>query len=105
MKAWNVSGKILQRFKNEFNKNAIWISAEKFFHYLLILLFPVFSFAQDNKNSFEIYGYDQTDVGYNFNTIDPDWFDVMRPTKLPTYKNEFGPAGNFLSVSGKQGWG
>src|SRR4030095_14222711 len=63
------------------------------------MLFPVFCLAQINKSSFEVYGYIQTDAGYNFNTIDPDWFDVMRPTKLPTYKNEFGPAGNyFMSV-------
>jgi hypothetical protein len=51
------------------------------------------------KNSFEVYGYIQTDGGFNFNAIDPDWFDVMRPTKLPKYKNEFGPSGNyFISV-------
>lgn len=40
-----------------------------------------------------------TDAGYNFNSIDPDWFDVMRPTKLPQYKNQFGPEGNvYFSV-------
>lgn len=64
-----------------------------------LLLFPILSFAQETKNSFELYGYIQTDGGYNFNSIDPDWFDVMRPTKLPKYKNEFGPSGNyFISV-------
>jgi hypothetical protein len=35
-----------------------------------------------------------TDAGYNFNAIDPDWFDMMRPSKLPSRKNEFGPDGN-----------
>jgi hypothetical protein len=40
-----------------------------------------------------------TDAGYNFNSIDPRWFDVMRPSKLPSYKNQFGPDGNiFFSV-------
>lgn len=34
------------------------------------------------------------DAGYNFNAIDPNWFDMMRPSKLPSYKNEFGPNGN-----------
>src|SRR6187549_1446353 len=64
----------------------------------LIILLPLFSFSQD-KNSFEIYGFILTDGGYNFNSIDPDWFDVMRPTKLPKYKGQYGPAGNFfLSV-------
>jgi hypothetical protein len=61
----------------------------------LIILLPLFSFAQD-KNSFEIYGYVQTDGGYNLNSIDPDWFDVMRPTKLPKYKNQFAPSGNYF---------
>jgi len=57
------------------------------------------SFAQENKNSFEVYGYMMTDAGYNFNAIDPDWFDVMRPTKLPKYKNQFGSEGNyFISI-------
>ena len=65
----------------------------------LIILFPVFSFAQADKNYFEVYGFILTDGGYNFNSIDPNWFDVMRPTKLPKYKNEFGTDGNyFISV-------
>jgi len=65
----------------------------------LIILLPLFSFAQVNTNTFEVYGFILTDGGYNFNSIDPDWYDVMRPTKLPKYKNQFGPPGNFfLSV-------
>jgi hypothetical protein len=65
----------------------------------LFLLIPVFVSAQSSRNSFEVYGYIQTDAGYNFNSIHPAWFDVMRPTKLPRYKNEFGPAGNsFVSM-------
>ena len=63
---------------------------------LLFTLFPILSFAQAPKNSFEIYGYILVDGGYNFNTIDPDWFDVMRPTKLPKYKNQFNPSGNYF---------
>ncbi len=62
----------------------------------LFILFPVISFSQETKNSFEIYGFILTDGGYNFNTINPDWFDVMRPTKLPKNKNEFAPSGNFF---------
>ena len=59
---------------------------------ILILVFygPVpilLPFAQENENEFEIYGQVMTDGGYNFNTIDPDWFDMMRPSKLPSYKN------------------
>src|SRR5215470_8262616 len=60
----------------------------------LLILFPLFSFAQENKNSFDLYGTIAVDAGYNVNSIQPDWYDVMRPTKLPKYKNEFGPEGN-----------
>src|SRR5690242_6554594 len=41
----------------------------------------------------EVYGYVMTDLGYNFQTIDPNWFDVMRPTKLPSFRGEFGRDG------------
>jgi hypothetical protein len=72
---------------------------KRLFAWSLLMLLPVFSLGQENKNSFEVYGYILTDAGYNFNTIDPDWFDVMRPTKLPKNKNEFAPPGNyFISV-------
>ena len=51
------------------------------------------------EKTFEIYGHTMLDSGYNFGQIDPNWFDVMRPTKLPAYKDEFGPDGNvFFSV-------
>jgi hypothetical protein len=66
---------------------------------LSVLLLPIFSFAQEDKKSLEIYGFILVDGGYNFNSMHPDWFDVMRPTKLPKYKNEFGTSGNyFISV-------
>ena len=59
-----------------------------------MVFFSKYSIAQENKNSFEVYGYVQTDAGYNFNSIDPNWFDVMRPTKLPSYPGQFAPDGN-----------
>lgn len=43
----------------------------------------------------DIYGFAMMDAGYNFNQIHPDWFDVVRPTKLPAYKNQYGTDGNF----------
>jgi hypothetical protein len=43
----------------------------------------------------DIYGFIMMDAGYNFNQIEPNWFDVVRPTKLPTYKNQYGTDGNF----------
>jgi hypothetical protein len=52
-------------------------------------------FAQEEKKTaFEISGQVMTDVGYNFNQVNPDYYDVMRPTQLPSYKNEYGTDGN-----------
>jgi hypothetical protein len=39
---------------------------------------------------FEIYGFVMTDFGYDLKQNDPNWFDVVRPTKLPSFENEFG---------------
>ena len=41
----------------------------------------------------EIYGFILADVIYDFKQMDPKWFDVPRPTKLPAYKNQFGADG------------
>jgi len=39
------------------------------------------------------------DAGYNARQIHPDWYDVVRPTKLPSFKDEFGADGNaYFSV-------
>jgi len=71
----------------------------RFIFRLFLVLTPIYSFTQENKGSLELYGYVMVDAGYNFNSIDPDWFDVMRPSKLPSFKNEFVPEGNvFFSV-------
>jgi DcaP outer membrane protein len=52
-----------------------------------------------SESTMDIYGFAMTDAGYNFGTIDPNWFDVVRPTKLPAFANEFGPNGQtFWSV-------
>ena len=65
-----------------------------------VLSIASFVLAQDgDKNWFQVYGFAMTDMGYNANQIHPDWYDVVRPTKLPTYKNEYGTDGNvFFSV-------
>lgn len=57
--------------------------------------------AQDaeREKAMEIYGHIMLDGGYNFNQINPNWFDVVRPTQLPTSKNQFGTDGNtYMSV-------
>ena len=48
------------------------------------------------KKVMEIYGFIMMDAGYNFDQIHPDWFDVVRPTKLPAFANQYGPDGNFF---------
>src|SRR5262245_49441780 len=57
--------------------------------------------AQDTSQvkALDIYGFAMMDFGYNAGAIDPKWFDVMRPTKLPAFKDEFGSEGNmYFSV-------
>jgi hypothetical protein len=55
--------------------------------------------SAQSDTKWDIYGFAMTDAGYNFNQIQPDWYDVVRPTKLPSFKNEFGPDGSaFFSV-------
>lgn len=53
--------------------------------------------AQDEEKPsgprFEVYGFAMVDTGYNFGTVDPDWYDVVRPTKLPSFDGEFGGEG------------
>ena len=46
--------------------------------------------AQDTKASMEVYGFAMLDMGHDFTTIDPDWFDTMRVTKLPSFEGQFG---------------
>ncbi len=38
----------------------------------------------------EIYGFAQADGIFDFKQNDPDWFDVNRPTKLPSFEDAFG---------------
>ena len=57
----------------------------------------------------EIYGFAMVDTGYDFKQVNPDWFDVLRPSKLPAFPNEFGEDGNFWasvrpSRFGVKGW-
>ncbi|MCU7549392.1 DcaP family trimeric outer membrane transporter [Chitinophagaceae bacterium LB-8] len=59
--------------------------------------------AQESDNqkqvSMELYGFAMMDAGHNYRQIDPDWFDVMRVTKLPASKNQFGADGfTYFSV-------
>ncbi len=63
-----------------------------YFVYAFLLLFAYTGYSQENdsqKSLVDIYGFIMTDIGYNFGQSDPDWFDVVRPTKLSTYENQY----------------
>ncbi len=45
------------------------------------------------ESTFEVYGFAMLDAGYQFKQNNPDWFDVVRPTKLPSSPNQFAPNG------------
>jgi hypothetical protein len=47
----------------------------------------------------DVYGFAMLDIIGDFKQVDPDWFDVVRPTKLPAFANEFGHDGHtYFSV-------
>jgi len=72
----------------------------RWFSLLLLVLFiqPGKALA-DDSSSLEVYGFVMLDSGYDTKRMHPDWFDTMRPTKLPSFDGEFGPNGNaFFSV-------
>ena len=48
-----------------------------------------------SKPHLDVSGFAMVDSGYDFKQNDPDWFDTMRPSKLPASKDEFGKDGNF----------
>ena len=48
---------------------------------------------QKGESTFEVYGFAMLDAGYQFKQNHPDWFDVIRPVKLPSFPNEFAPNG------------
>ena len=49
------------------------------------------------ESSFTIYGFAMLDAGYQFKQADPDWFDTVRPVKLPAFRDQFAPNGNFYT--------
>ena len=63
---------------------------------ILLFLYAFNVNAQQDKNTFEIFGFVMADVLYNINTVDPLWYDGLRPTKLPSYDGEFAPNGKIV---------
>jgi hypothetical protein len=54
------------------------------------------AFAQDNTR-LDFSGFAMLDMGYQVNQNHPDWFDTVRPTKLPSFEDQFAPDGNFYA--------
>lgn len=51
------------------------------------------------KPKLDIYGFAQADIIVDFKQNNPDWYDVVRPTKLPASPDEFGRDGHtYFSV-------
>ena len=61
--------------------------------FLLASLWPIAASAQ--KPTLEIYGFGQADAIADFKVNDPNWYDVVRPSKLPSFPGEFGSDGHF----------
>jgi len=54
---------------------------------------------EKSESTIDLYGFIMTDTGYDFGQINPQWFDVERPTQLPSYTNQYGGNGNtYFSV-------
>src|SRR5215510_3842401 len=57
------------------------------------------STPSQSERSLDIYGFAMLDAGQDFKSIDPNWYDSLRPTKLPSPPGTFGQNGNaYLSV-------
>lgn len=48
---------------------------------------------KQGESTMTIYGHAMLDAGFQFKQNDPDWFDVVRPTKLPAFEDQFEPDG------------
>ena len=48
-----------------------------------------------DKPTLEIYGFAQVDTIADFKQNHPDWYDVVRPSKLPASTDQYGENGHF----------
>jgi len=51
----------------------------------------------DNGTVMDIYGHVMLDMGFQSGSNDSNWYDVVRPSKLPVYNNQYGKDGNFYA--------
>ena len=51
--------------------------------------------AAPSPPTVEIYGFGQADAIADFKQNNPDWYDTVRPSRLPNVANQFGQDGHF----------
>ena len=61
---------------------------------LICLALLQFMAREARGQSVEISGQVVTNTIHDFDQIHPDWFDVLRPSKLPAFPDEFGEDGH-----------
>ncbi len=52
---------------------------------------------EKEAGTMQIYGFGQTDTGYNFGQINPNWYDTLRATQLDAFNNEYAPSGTWFA--------
>ena len=60
----------------------------------LVATFAATAARAADQPRMDFYGYVMTDAGYNDKAINPDWFDVQRPSRLPSFDNQYGKDGS-----------
>ena len=67
----------------------------------LAVLAPTAQAQNANTNAtgptFDLYGFVMADMIFEFGQSNPDWFDALRPSKLPAVEDEFGKDGRFYA--------
>jgi len=54
--------------------------------------------SPEGNTKIDLYGFAMVDMGYDVDVVDPKWYDVLRPTKLPdgtAVGDAYGADGNF----------
>src|SRR6187200_168353 len=47
--------------------------------------------------TFDLYGFVMADMIFEFGSSDPNWFDALRPSKLPSVEDQYGNDGRFYA--------
>lgn len=81
---------LLRRYINAL-RSSTWLAVA------ILGLLPSAAAAQNEKAAvnprLELYGFIMMDAAYQSGQSDANWYDVLRPTKLPAFEDEFGRDG------------